>query len=346
MAGFPGRVLFAVKANNHPAVIRMLIDAGVRHFDCASLEEVALVDRIDPTCTKYFMVPTRIRDAARFAQERHGVRHFVIDHPAGLDKLAAEIDMARSVVFARMAVHHEAALADLSIRFGAKQDDMPALLHAIRNLGAEPALAFNVGSSVLDPSAYEYAIERTREVLEGLPFRLRLIDVGGGYPKSYPGFQVPELEHYFRAVADSFATLPLRDDAEVLGEPGRALAAPGMSAIVEVILRKDQRLFINDGMFGIFWELRYEGHERYPVRAWRDGQVHDGETAAFQLNGPTCDGTDTLPGAVELPNDVRPGDHLEFGHIGAYSLSGRTDFNGYYSDNIVIIDGAAEHPPS
>ena len=345
VSGFPGRVLFAVKANNHPAVIRMLIDAGVRHFDCASLEEVALVDRVEPDCTKYFMVPTRIRDAARFAQVRHGVRHFVIDHPTGLDMLATEVDMSRSVVFARMAVHHDAALADLSIRFGAKQEEMVPLLHAIRNKGAEPALAFNVGSSVLDPAAYQYAIERTHEVLDDLPFRLRLIDVGGGYPKSYPGFQVPELDRYYRAVADSFAKLPLTDDAEVLGEPGRALAAPGMSAVVEVILRKDRRLFINDGMFGIFWELRYEGHERYPVRLWRDGQLHESTGASFQLNGPTCDGTDTLPGTVELPDDVRPGDHLEFGHIGAYSLSGRTDFNGYYSDNVVIIDGDGAQPP-
>lgn len=346
IAGFPGRVLFAVKANNHPAVIRILIEAGVRHFDCASLEEVALVDRIDPTCTKYFMVPTRIRDAARFAQERHGARHFVVDHPSGLDMLAAEVDMSRSVVFARMAVHHDAALADLSIRFGAKQEDMVPLLNAIRERGAEPALAFNVGSSVLDPSAYQYAMARTHEVLDDLPFKLRLIDVGGGYPKSYPGFQVPDLDRYFRTVAESFAKLPLADDAEVLGEPGRALAAPGMSAIVEVILRKDRRLFINDGMFGIFWELRYKGHERYPVRLWRDGQLHESAIASFQLNGPTCDGTDTLPGAVDLPQDVRPGDHLEFGHIGAYSLSGRTDFNGYYSDSVVVIDGDAEHPPA
>ena len=343
--GFPGRVLFAVKANNHPSVLKILIDAGVTHFDCASLEEVALIDRVSPESTKYFMVPTRIRDAARFAQERHDCRHFVIDHPTGLELLSREVDMPRTVVFARMAVHHDAALADLSIRFGAKKEDVPGLLQAIRDSGAEPALAFNVGSSVLDPVAYRYAIEETKDVLEKLPFRLRLIDVGGGYPKSYPGFVVPHITEYFTAVGESFAELPLTDDAEVLGEPGRALASSGMSAIVEVLLRKDDRLFLNDGMFGIFWELRYKGHERFPVRAWRNGRPLDGVTRSFQLNGPTCDGTDVLPGAVELPEDIRPGDHLEFGNIGAYSLSGRTDFNGYYSDNIVIIDSEAELPP-
>ncbi len=346
LEGFPGRTLFAVKANNHPEVLQLLIESGVCHFDCASLPEVELIDRLCPDGTKYFMVPTRIRDAARFAQERHGVRHFVIDHPGGLELLAKEIDMSRSVVFARMAVHHKSAMVDLSGRFGAPPEEMPQLLQGIRDSRAEAALAFNVGSSVTDPEAYRYAMGVTRTVLEQLPFRLRLIDVGGGYPKSYPGFHVPNIEGYFAAVAESFDDLPLADNAEVLGEPGRALAASGMSAVVEILLRKDDRLYINDGMYGIFWELRYDGHKGFPVRAFRDGEVHVGETMQFRVNGPTCDSADILPGLVELPADLRPGDYLEFGSIGAYSLSGRTDFNGYYSDRVVSITSETECPPS
>ena len=173
-----------------------------------------------------------------------------------------------------------------------------------------------------------------------------MIDVGGGYPKSYPGFIVPGLDEYFTAVAESVETLPLMDDAEVLGEPGRALAAPGMSAVVEILLRKDNRLYINDGMFGVFWLLRIDGPNSFPVRAYRDGKPHDGETMEFQLNGPTCDSTDTLPGPVPLPVDIRAGDHLEFGNIGAYSISGRTDYNGYFSDCIVEITSPTEAPPA
>jgi ornithine decarboxylase len=346
LEGFPGRVLFAVKANNDPRVLDLLIKSGVSHFDCASLPEIQLVHRLCPNGLMYFMVPTRIRDAARIAQEHHGVRHFMVDHLDGVSLLAGEIDMSRAVVFARMAVHHKAAMSDLSFRFGADPQDMPELLQSIRDAGAEAALAFNVGSTVTDPDAYRYALSLTKEVLEKLPFRIRLIDVGGGYPKSYPGFIVPHLDEYFRAVAESIAELPLADNAEVLGEPGRALAAPGMSAVVEVLLRKDDRLFVNDGMHGIFWELRYDGHDSYPVRVFRDGHEHAGEEIPFTINGPTCDSDDTLPGKVELPRDIRPGDHLEFGGIGAYSLSGRTDFNGYYSDRIVTITSESELPPS
>ena len=346
LAGFPGRVLYAVKANPDPTILKLLTDSGVRHFDCASLPEIELVDTIAPDAAKYFMTPARIRGAAATAQEKYGVRHFVVDHLSGLSQLVEEIEPSRCVIFARMAVHHESAMEDLSRRFGAPPEAMPALLEAISDSGAEPALAFNVGSSVTDPEAYRYAMSVTKSVLEHLSFRLRLIDVGGGYPKSYPGFIVPQLDAYFTAVAESVATLPLADNAEVLGEPGRALAAPGMSAVVEVLLRKDDRLYINDGMFGIFWVLRIDGPDRFPVRTYRDGEPHNGETMEFQINGPTCDSTDTLPGLVELPVDIRPGDYLEFGNIGAYSLGGRTDYNGFYSDRIVSITSTSERPPA
>ncbi len=346
LSGFPGRVLYAVKANSDPRVLRLLTDAGICHFDCASLPEIEMVDAINPHAKKYFMVPVQIRGAARTAQQKHGVRHFMVDHLSALPRLLGEIDRSRSVIFARMAVHHESAMEDLSRRFGAPPGEMTELLQAIRDSGAEPALAFNVGSLVTDPEAYRHAISVARSVLEQLPFKLRLVDIGGGYPRSYPGYMVPGLEEYFKVITESIASLPLTDNAEILGEPGRALSAPGMSAVVEVLLRKDNRLYLNDGMFGVFWLLRIDGPDSFPVRAFRDGEPFEGDTMEFQLHGPTCDSTDTLPGLVPLPVDIRAGDYLEFGNIGAYSISGRTDYNGYYSDRIVMITSPDEKPPS
>jgi len=346
LKGFPGRVLYAVKSNADPTVLKLLAGAGIRHFDCASLPEIAQVHSIVPDAKKYFMTPVHLREAAGMAQDKYGVRHFMVDHPSGLPRLTREIDASRSVIFARMAVHHESAMEDLSVRFGAQPEEMPSLLQAIHDCGAEPALAFNVGSLVTDPDAYRHSISVARSVLEQLPFRLRLVDVGGGFPRSYPGYIVPKLKKYYRAVSESVATLPLADNAEVFGEPGRALSAPGMSAVVEVLLRKDNRLYINDGMFGVFWLLRIDGPDSFPVRTYRDGELLSGETMEFQVHGPTCDSTDTLPGLVKLPADIRSGDYLEFGNIGAYSISGRTDYNGYYSDRIVSITSPIEKPPA
>ncbi len=331
LSGFPGRVLYAIKANNDPKVLRALVDAGITHFDCASLMEIQQAKASTDAAVCYFMNPVRILGAARIAQQEYDVRHFVVDHAAGLDLLLGEIDARRSVIFARMAVHHESAMVDLSSKYGATPDETVALLQSIADCGAEPALAFNVGSHVMSPDAYVHAIETANDVLERLPFKLRLVDIGGGYAKSYPGFEAPPIHEYLTAIINA-ANFSLADNGELLAEPGRALAAPGLSAVVQVLLRKGDRLYINDGLYGAFWELRYDAHDRYAARAFHKAKPFDGATQAFQLYGPTCDSDDKLRGLVDLPADIGVGDYIEFGAIGAYSLSGRSDFNGFFSD--------------
>jgi len=346
LQGFPGRVLYAVKANDDPGVLQVLHRAGVAHFDCASLAEVALLRRLCPAATSYFMVPVAPRGDAGTAQQEFGVRHFMVDHADRLDTLGAEIDYAGCVVFARMAVSHPSAMMDLSSKFGAPPGEAARLLTLIRERGAEPALAFNVGSLVTRPEAYRHAIDTAAGVLASLPFRVRLVDIGGGFPRGYPGFPVPPMDAYFRAVREAAQQLPLAAGGELMAEPGRALAAPGLSAVVEVLLRKDNRLYINDGMYGIFWELRFKAHLRFAARAYRNGERLESEPVSFRLYGPTCDASDVLPGEVDLPADICAGDYLEFGQIGAYSLSGRTRFNGLYSDRIVEITSSTERPPA
>ena len=110
-----------------------------------------------------------------------------------------------------------------------------------------------------------------------------------------------------------------------------------------IYLDPSGRLYLNDGMYGIFWELRCNGHDQYPVRCYRDGEELVGEEKSFKLFGPTCDSTDVLPADVLLPADIDVGDYLEFGCIGAYSLAGRTDFNGHQIDEIARIEHGA--PP-
>lgn len=248
VTNFPGRVLYAVKANNHPLVIESLGKAGVEHYDCASLQEVELVKSLFPEATCYLMNPVRLDGDARTAQGTFGIRHFMIDHAAGLAPLLGEIDASRSIVFARMAVSHHSAMADLSTKFGAPPADMPAILQLIEKAGA-------------------------------------------------------------------------------------------------VLLRKEDRLYLNDGMYGAFWELRFKGHVRYPARAYRGHQLLAGNLRSFRLFGPTCDSSDEMPGSVELPANIDVGDYIEFGSMGAYSLSGRTTFNGFYSDDVVTIESESCLPP-
>mgnify|MGYP001816288424 CR=1 FL=1 len=207
----------------------------------------------------------------------------------------------------------------------------------------EPRVCDYEGSSYKtdfwDGQGREYEDLAERIALEHLlpPAGRRLVDIGGGFPRSYPDYPTPPLDDYFKVIRELSDRLPLAEQGELLVEPGRALAAPGLSAVVEVLMRKDDRLYINDGMYGIFWELRFDAHQRYPVRVYRDGRELAAGGDLFRLYGPTCDSSDMLPGRVPLPSDVQAGDYLEFSRIGAYSLSGRTNFNGHFSDRVIEI---------
>ena len=344
--GFPGRVLYAVKANNHPDIIRLLHDSGIHHFDCASVEEIRLVRRLCPKAEIYFMNPVRFEGDAAIAQEQFGVNHFVVDDESGLEALLGEIDVEYSVVFARMAVSHASAVLDLSSKFGAAPAAIPGLLGKIRSSGAEPALAFNVGTSVRSPEAYTYALNVARDCLADLPFRIRLVDIGGGFPRNYPGFEVPDIQNFMKAIQTSTIKEQLVKQGELMAEPGRALSAPGLSALTRVLLRKENKIFLNDGMYGAFWELRFQAHLAYPHRVFRRATPLQGKTREFRVFGPTCDSSDELPSPLHLPADIAVGDHIEFGNIGAYSLSGRTDFNGFYSDQVVSFEDKDAKPPT
>lgn len=77
---FPGIVLYAVKCNPHPLVLDVLYRAGIRHFDTASLPEIAQICEAYPDAHAYFMHPVKGRAVIESAYAVYGIRHFVVDH--------------------------------------------------------------------------------------------------------------------------------------------------------------------------------------------------------------------------------------------------------------------------
>ena len=122
LALFPGQVLYAVKCNPEPAVLRALWAGGVRHFDCASAGEVRLVRQLFPEARIHFMHPVKSRPAIREAWEWHGVRDFVIDSAAELSKVLEETSGAYADLglVVRLALPKGGAVYDLSGKFGAE----------------------------------------------------------------------------------------------------------------------------------------------------------------------------------------------------------------------------------
>ena len=83
---------------------------------------------------------------------------------------------------------------------------------------------------------------------------------------------------------------------------------------------------------------QYEGHhnEHRPHRSLHSAAP----LKPFQLYGPTCDSADQMPGPFWLPEDVREGDHIEIGMLGAYGVAMATRFNGFGEMETVEVNDA------
>lgn len=344
VAAFPGEVLYAVKCNPEPAVLRALWQGGVRHFDCASPAEVALVRTMFPDAQIHYMHPVKARGAIRDAWARHGVRDFALDSSDELAKLRGEIAATGVAgelgLIVRIALPKGDAVLDLSGKFGASLDDAVALLRAARPHAARLGVSFHVGSQCLDPLAWRRALALVGEVIRNAALAIDIVDVGGGFPVIYPDVEPPPLGAFIAEIEDGFEALGLPATTQLWAEPGRALVAGGGSVVLQVQLRRDGALYVNDGVFGSLADAGELGF-RYPVRLIRpDGSAPAEVLQPFSFFGPTCDSADTMRGPFWLPADVAEGDWIEIGQLGAYGGCLRTGFNGFDRARVVEVRDA------
>jgi ornithine decarboxylase len=338
---FPGRSLYAVKANPSPDLLRILWDSGVTHYDVASLGEVRLVHETLPEAVICFMHPVKAEEVIAEAYFDHGVRTFSLDTAEELDKIIRATSRngfaARDLnLLVRIRVSSDHAKLSLASKFGADPRDVASLLMATRQAADALGICFHVGSQAMTPAAYGEAMERVRNAIVEAAVTVDIVDVGGGFPSWYPGMEPPPLETYFSVIHQAFESLPISYSAELWCEPGRALCAEYASLVVRVEKRRGDELYINDGAYGALFDAAHIGW-RYPVRLLRD-EPSRVRTAKFSFYGPTCDDLDRMAGPFELPGDVRAGDYIEIGMLGAYGCAMRTRFNGFEVAGAEIVD--------
>ena len=338
---FPGRSLYAVKANPSPDLLELLWDAGVTHYDVASIAEVRLVARTLPQAVLCFMHPVKAEEAIAEAYFDHGVRTFSLDTIEELDKIVRAtardgVAAADLNLLVRIRVSSEHAKLSLASKFGAEPTEVKALLMAARQASDALGICFHVGSQAMSPSAFADAMERVRAAIVEAAVTVDIVDVGGGFPSLYPGMEPPPLEAYFEVIHRGFEDLPISYSAELWCEPGRALCAEYASLLVRVEKRRGDQLYINDGAYGALFDAAHIGW-RYPVALVRDGGS-DAREMPFCFYGPTCDDLDHMAGPFLLPADIAAGDYIEIGMLGAYGCAMRTGFNGFGSDLKVVAE--------
>jgi ornithine decarboxylase len=144
----------------------------------------------------------------------------------------------------------------------------------------------------------------------------------------------PPLEDYFGVIDRTYESLPVSYSAELWCEPGRALCAEYNSMIVRVEKRRGDELYINDGAYGALFDAAHVGW-RFPVKLLRE-EASD-EFVPFSFYGPTCDDMDHMDGPFELPADIKAGDYIEIGMLGAYGAAMKTAFNGFGATEVFEV---------
>ncbi|MEM6907260.1 MAG: type III PLP-dependent enzyme [Pseudomonadota bacterium] len=338
---FPGTVLYAVKANPAPDLIEVLWDAGVTHYDVASIAEVRLVRELLPEAELCFMHPIKTRKAIAEAYHQHGVKTFTLDTADELAKIIAACsnpetgEPAQDLrLLVRLRVSSEYSELSLASKFGCDLTEAPALLQDARQHCDWLGVAFHVGSQAMTPFAFVQALDRTRAAIAEASVVIDMVDVGGGFPSIYPDLEPPPLEDYFAIIAKHFEELPIAYNAELWCEPGRALAAEYSSMILQVNKRRGAELYINDGAYGALYDAAHVSW-RFPVQALADDLRDSVQDFAFY--GPTCDDADYMAGPFSLPGDIQAGDYIEVGMLGAYGAAMKTGFNGFGDAEVVTV---------
>jgi ornithine decarboxylase len=353
MAMFPGKTAYAVKTNGEPMVLKTLAEAGVTAFDVASPAEFAAVRAVAPGAEMLYMHPVKAQSDIRLALEGFGIRVIAVDHEDEVAKLtrvvrALDIDPGSMTVFVRIQTKGSATY-ELSKKFGAGPAAAVELIERLARTGYKVGICFHVGSQIEDPDIYESALKsadwvRNRVQRHGV--KITGLDVGGGFPAEYgrdPNSRkppMPELGEIMRRLREDIADWGF-SDMPLVAEPGRVIVARAFSLIVRVLLRKGRRLYINDGIWASLsdsWTGKITLPARFiPDPAIRNRNGDPENIVPFKVCGATCDSVDILSRPFWLPETVDTGDWIEIGHIGAYSMSLRTRFNGFYPDTFVEV---------
>jgi ornithine decarboxylase len=347
-AALPGTAIFyAVKANPHPDVLRLLLGLGCS-FDVASTGEVDLCLSIGAAPDRLSFGNTVKKSAAIRDAAAKGVTRFAFDSESELDKLIKEAPGA--TVFCRVLCDGFGAAWPLSRKFGCTPQLAADLLRRAHEHELRPGVSFHVGSQQFDTSAWDRALALVADLraeLRADGIELELVNLGGGLPGSYRE-SAPAVDAYGAAITAAVRRRLGPDlPPQVLIEPGRYLVADAGSIRCEVVTigiksDSDQHrwVYLDVGMFSGLAEAMEEAI-RYPIGV--DG--HDGQrpTGPVVLAGPTCDSADILYDTVDyqLPLDLAPGERLILESTGAYTATySSIGFNGFPPLDVEVLGAA------
>ena len=334
---FPGDVLYAVKTNPSEFILKKIHQLGVKSFDVASINEVKLIKTLLKNAKIFFMNPVKPRTAIKEAYYNYGVRNFSLDTYEELDKILKETNFAKDLnLHLRISISNDYAKINLTKKFGVDGYKANELLKRINKYAKKIGISFHTGSQCMNPNAYKFAVKKMASLIEKSKLKVDFFNIGGGFPSKYANMKPQSLDKYFYVITKEFLKY-FKNNQEIilLSEPGRALVSNSMSLILKVNLKKKKYLYINDGIHGYLHNAGAHGFI-YPAKIFR--KKNNSKLSEFSFYGPTCDANDFIKGPFLLPNSIEEGDYIELEEMGAYSVTMKNNFNGFYSDPKVFVE--------
>lgn len=341
------RIFYAVKANPHSVVLTRLASEGAS-FDCASLNEIRLVLNAGGTADK-ISFGTTIKKSSDIAEAYQlGVRHFAYDSLEELSKIASHAPASNVICRILVNVSGKGSQWPLSRKFGCDDSMAIELLAKAKTLGLQPrGVSFHVGSQQLDVSAWDTALEQTKQIfdkLAGYSILLDTINFGGGFPTDFGNGSSPKLRLYAEAIGASLNKHFGDKIPQLIAEPGRAIVGDAGLIVSEVVLtaRKSKTdkyrwVFLDIGRFNGLAETEGEAIKYHLSVPGQENELCERAIIA----GPTCDSVDTLyeRNPVNMPVTLRAGDKVWIHATGAYtSTYSSIGFNGFAPLEVFTVE--------
>jgi len=327
------KVYYAVKANDHPQVLKTLADLG-SGFEVASSEELKRVLSLGVGHERVISSnPIKPPEFIDFAY-KNGVNRFVVDSFTEVDKIARIAP--RSRVYVRIVVPNEGSDWPLSKKFGVDVDLAVSILEYAQEKGLVPyGITFHVGSQCNNFRNWLIGIKRASELWQKAKakgLRLQMLNIGGGIPVkyTYESLRVEDIAYYVRGLLQKFMpTLP----HELQVEPGRGMVGD-QGVMVCMVIGKAVRdgenwLYIDTGVFNGLAEAL--GGIRYAFYTNREGDIKE-----WTVGGVSCDSMDVVARNVALP-EPEVGDYVYIIPAGAYTTVYASNFNGFPTPEVVCV---------
>lgn len=326
------RVHYAIKANPHPEILRVMKEMG-SCFDIASDGEIrTLYDMGVEGERLIYANPVKTGVGLKACNEC-GVHKMTFDSASEIAKLQAACP--GTTVLLRLRIDNSSAHVDLNKKFGAARENALDLMLKAKEAGLDMAgIAFHVGSQTVSAEPYLHALDIARELFEeakNAGLELRILDIGGGFPIPEPKvkFNLPEMLQQINARLDE--DFP---NIEIWSEPGRYICGTAVNLITSVIGVTERGgqpwYFLDEGLYGTFSGVIFDQWD-FKLISFKKGA----ERVAATFAGPSCDSLDIMfRGRMTVPLEV--GDLLLVPSCGAYTSASATTFNGFSRARFVI----------